>query len=292
MDIRTLSYFVCVCRHKSISRASEELFISRQALSSALSKLEADLGVLLLIRRKSGLEITAAGQQLLESSEHILQHWNECLSKLSLLTSSKRHPIHVSLCSWLIALLTPDCFLSFERQNRDAEVVLSSKAPSKCLEALAEESCSFAVFCCKPNSSLYASTLLRTERLCALYRTGLRPALTASAELSTFRGLTMLTCSHSEILPKLLAFPGVASAFSLRATPDNIDYVRGLLAADDCFLVLPESLAVRLADSSFSFTYLADTAPLSTYLIEKRGVTHTPVEEAFRSHLLRAFAAL
>ena len=56
--------FFAICRHRNISKAAAELFISQSALSSQLKALEADVGCPLLLRAKGKREIalTAQGQ--------------------------------------------------------------------------------------------------------------------------------------------------------------------------------------------------------------------------------------
>ena len=44
--------FLAICRNKSISKASEELYISQSTLSSRLKSLEEHLGCPLLLRSK------------------------------------------------------------------------------------------------------------------------------------------------------------------------------------------------------------------------------------------------
>jgi DNA-binding transcriptional LysR family regulator len=50
--------FLAICRHRSISRASEELFISQSTLSTRLKSLEEHLGCPLLLRGKGSREVT------------------------------------------------------------------------------------------------------------------------------------------------------------------------------------------------------------------------------------------
>jgi len=56
--------FLSICRHKNISKAAEELYISQASLSAHLKALEAELGCTLLIRRKGkrSLSLTTQGQ--------------------------------------------------------------------------------------------------------------------------------------------------------------------------------------------------------------------------------------
>ncbi|MFF5234939.1 LysR family transcriptional regulator [Dactylosporangium sp. NPDC000521] len=73
MRIEQLTYLAAVTRHGSLRRASEELHVSQPALSEAIRKLEHELGVRLLDRRRSGARISAAGQELLQPIVDVLE---------------------------------------------------------------------------------------------------------------------------------------------------------------------------------------------------------------------------
>jgi LysR family transcriptional regulator, nitrogen assimilation regulatory protein len=64
-EIRQLRYFVAVAERLSVSRAALDLHLSQSALSEALRKLEAELGVSLLERSSRGVTPTVAGEALL-----------------------------------------------------------------------------------------------------------------------------------------------------------------------------------------------------------------------------------
>src|SRR6186713_1933819 len=63
--IEQLEYVAAVTQHGSLRRASEQLHISQPALSEAIAKLERELGVTLLDRRRSGARISREGTELL-----------------------------------------------------------------------------------------------------------------------------------------------------------------------------------------------------------------------------------
>lgn len=73
MRIEQLEYIAAVTQHGSLRRASERLHISQPALSEAVSKLERELGVLLLDRRRSGARISREGQELLQHMVEVLE---------------------------------------------------------------------------------------------------------------------------------------------------------------------------------------------------------------------------
>lgn len=72
MRIEQLEYIAAVTQLGSLRRASEHLHISQPALSEAVSKLEKELGVALLDRRRSGARISRAGRDLLPRIEEVL----------------------------------------------------------------------------------------------------------------------------------------------------------------------------------------------------------------------------
>ena len=71
--IEQLEYIAAVTQHGSLRRASERLHISQPALSEAVSKLERELGVTLLDRRRSGARISRAGRHLLQNMVEVLE---------------------------------------------------------------------------------------------------------------------------------------------------------------------------------------------------------------------------
>ncbi len=73
MRIEQLEYIAAVTQHGSLRRASEQLHISQPALSEAVSKLERELGVTLLDRRRSGSRISRRGRELQQFMVEVLE---------------------------------------------------------------------------------------------------------------------------------------------------------------------------------------------------------------------------
>lgn len=73
MRIEQLQYVAAVTQYGSLRRASEHLHVSQPALSEAISKLERELGVTLLERRREGARMTLRGKELLEHMMGVLE---------------------------------------------------------------------------------------------------------------------------------------------------------------------------------------------------------------------------
>lgn len=72
LDLRRLRQFVAVADTGSLTAAAALLFVSQQAMSSAMRQLEKDLGVRLLDRRGRSTVLTAAGLELRQGAPTLL----------------------------------------------------------------------------------------------------------------------------------------------------------------------------------------------------------------------------
>lgn len=82
MNIEYIRSFLETARVKSISKASAKLHLTHQALSKQLRSVEAYFGVSLFHRSNSGVELTEAGQQLLDRILPVYTEFNSIRSEL------------------------------------------------------------------------------------------------------------------------------------------------------------------------------------------------------------------
>lgn len=74
MDSRQIKYFIAVAEERNISRAAERLHISQPPLTRHIHALEEELEVLLFVRTSWGVELTQAGEALLQHARNIHNH--------------------------------------------------------------------------------------------------------------------------------------------------------------------------------------------------------------------------
>ena len=72
MDLYHLRTFVTVAEERHLTRAAERLFTSQPAISAHIKALEEELGLELFDRTPRGMQLTAAGAQLVERARHAL----------------------------------------------------------------------------------------------------------------------------------------------------------------------------------------------------------------------------
>jgi len=72
MELRQLTYFAAVARHRHFTRAAAELRVAQPALSQQIKRLEAEVGLSLLDRTSRRVNLTEAGELLLERAGRVL----------------------------------------------------------------------------------------------------------------------------------------------------------------------------------------------------------------------------
>lgn len=75
-----ITYFIEVTETKNITRASERLGITQPSLSAALQRLEHAVGARLLLRSRSGVELTKAGKEFIWRARGLLSTWEQIKS--------------------------------------------------------------------------------------------------------------------------------------------------------------------------------------------------------------------
>jgi DNA-binding transcriptional LysR family regulator len=105
-----LTYFIEVANQRNISRAAERLGISQPTLSVSIKRLEDSIGAALLLRGKTGVELTKAGSTLSIRARKMLQEWEELRGETRK-AQSELSGIYTLGCHSSVALYTLPHFL-------------------------------------------------------------------------------------------------------------------------------------------------------------------------------------
>lgn len=97
MEIRHLEYFMEVARQKSFSKAADAIHISQPSISKAIKDLEVQLGVSLFYRNTKHVELTDAGEKILEQAQKIVSSFQNITAQLDSLTRLQTGKIHIGL---------------------------------------------------------------------------------------------------------------------------------------------------------------------------------------------------
>jgi DNA-binding transcriptional LysR family regulator len=78
-----LTFLLEVAQARNLSRAAERLGISQPGLSMAIKRLEETVGQELLVRSKTGVELTRSGEKLVSSARELLGDWGKLVEDLA-----------------------------------------------------------------------------------------------------------------------------------------------------------------------------------------------------------------
>src|SRR3954465_11174828 len=81
LKLKDLRYLVAVADTRHFGRAAERSFVSQPTLSAQLKKLEEYLGVQLIQRAPKRVQLTAAGEEIVERARRILESSEEIVER-------------------------------------------------------------------------------------------------------------------------------------------------------------------------------------------------------------------
>lgn len=106
VNLKHLRYFWSVARAGSIARASEQLHVTPQSISSQLAELEDALGAVLLRRVGRGLEVTDIGRRVAGYAEEIFSIEDELLAAVREQVPAVAHPFRIGIADSVPKSLT------------------------------------------------------------------------------------------------------------------------------------------------------------------------------------------
>ncbi len=149
MDITALRHFKAAIEAGNLSKASDELYISRQALSKTIKRMEEQLGFPLIRSIQRGIEPTEEGRTIYTAVQQMLKIWDETLKSMdSLSTSVKTLRVgfgHNSYNVW-----AADHPSRYQEKHTDIRLELQSMLPDLLLEGVKEGALDLAVSNVRP----------------------------------------------------------------------------------------------------------------------------------------------
>ena len=118
-------YVYAVYRKKSFSKAAESLHVSQPALSTAIRKIESELGQPLFDRSSTPIELTEAGRCYIAAVEKIRAVESELLAQLEAIERSRRTRIRLGSSSFFCTYVLPPLCERFRAANPEAEISLT-----------------------------------------------------------------------------------------------------------------------------------------------------------------------
>lgn len=132
MEFKHIEYFVETCRHKSISKSAEALYISQQALSRCIANMEAELGAVLLKRTVRGITLTEDGAWFYRMFAPQVEQFHKSLEEAA--TRFEGRPVRLPFCCapLIFRCLDPDLLFSFQELYPNITLELLELSDTEC----------------------------------------------------------------------------------------------------------------------------------------------------------------
>lgn len=137
MELRYLRYFVTVARRGSFTRAAEELHVAQPAISQQIKALEEELEVMLLLRTKRSVQLTAAGHAFLRDASDILARAEQARVTARRAARGEVGTLAIGCFSSAVAPFLPGLIESYRRSFPAVRVHLYEQTPEQQLHAFA-----------------------------------------------------------------------------------------------------------------------------------------------------------
>ena len=284
MELRQLRYLEAVARHRSFTRAAEELHIAQSALSQQVSRLERELGVELLRRTTRRIEVTEAGALVLTRARRVLAEVYGVRADLDAFRGLIRGTLRLGGVPPLGPVHPAAMIADFSRAHPGVAITVRDEAAFKLLAALCERALDLVIALVDPDDldGLEGARLSDTE-LVVIAALDHPLARAERVRVERLAREPLITPGPGSALTKtLLAMvPGgrvVAEAYD----PETL---RELTARGLGVTIVPHCVAAAHSDR-LAIRPLNPARTLPVSLIWRAGERPTPAAHAFREHVL------
>jgi len=250
-DLVDLQLFIAVAETRSITNGANRVHLALASASARIKGLEEALGVALLKRGRRGVELTAAGESLLDHARIVMHNVEAMRGDLAGFASGVRANVHLLANTSGLSEHLPKALASFLREHPDINVDVEERESADIAAAIAVGAADlgFAAEHALPDN--VERFLFSEDRLTLV--TAKRGPLSSRRQIDfvevaafDFVGLTTSTALQMHI-SKHAARLGMRLGF--RARLRDFDAICQMVAADVGIAVVPEAAARRCARS-------------------------------------------
>ncbi len=165
MTLNQLKYFCTACRTRSITKASEELFVTQPTISIAIKDLEAEFNIILFTRNGNHLELTSAGETFYEKAKDLLKHSTEMQNEF--LELGNRVPVlKIGIPPMFSTIFFPEILDAFEQNHPDIQTELDEFGSVRACNLVQDEKLDLAIVNMEQfNIDKFESCILAKEQL-------------------------------------------------------------------------------------------------------------------------------
>ncbi len=284
-----LKYFVRACDEGSISKASQELYISKQGLSRSIQSLEEELGQPLLIRTLNGIQLTPAGQITYQHAKQILSSHSAMLHALDRDRAALSRRLRVAFPHGFFACVPIDLLFSFFARNPEIKCEQYCFTDVDMRKKFLEKDIDLALCSGPKDDTIFDHIILFRNRRCLYVNEGHPFARRGRVGVQDLKGeligvpgegyfdapFLLEQCRKYGFEPQLFLGEGLDLLTQFAQTGQGISLIVDNLDASS----IPENLRVVYFDDEETFSY-------DVYILTEKG-NRNPDVQKFVEHARR-----
>ena len=281
IEFRHLRYFLAVSEELHFGRAARKLHISQPPLSQAIRKLEAELGVQLLVRSRRGTVPTEFGVRVIDRARAIRSELEALRKDVSMLQGLETGHATLGVVGTVSRSLVPALVVEMRRVAPGLSLRLTEGASERLAVDVAERVLASAVVTEPVADPRLVVEHLRDEDLVGLVPTSLPLRGRQPVLLATFATHPMILPPHGNPLRDEVDDAARAEHIELRVPieVEGIRLIADLVASGVGVSILPET-AVPNDHPGVRTVRIARMPPRRLALITARGVQLSLADQA------------
>lgn len=244
MQVRDLAWLLRLAEVGHVTDAAAALGTTQPTLSRAVARMEAELGVPLLVRTAVGVHPTPAGGLVVEAAADLVERYQRLTDSLATLLDPDTGTVRLAFLDSLATSLVPGLLREFHARAPGVRVQLRQEPAHVILADLEAGAVDVAVTSFGVRAP-YAWHPLAEERLVVVVPPRHRLARRARVRLAELAGEEQVTTpsgyGHRRLVDDLLAAAGVTLPISFES--QDLATIEGLVAAGLGVAVVPEPFA-------------------------------------------------
>lgn len=139
MEFRKLQYFESVARWSNFTKAAEELHVSQPTITTAIKRMEEEIGVPLFVRDKRSVVLTCEGEIFLKKVRDILNYIDQAVMDMQDLGKHQDWTVNIGIVPISGALLTSVLFKGFSAAYPQARYKIMELGTYAIMDAIDRE---------------------------------------------------------------------------------------------------------------------------------------------------------
>ncbi len=243
MNINELRYIVAVAQTRNFRRAAEKCFVSQPALSTAVLKLEEELGVRLFERSRAEVSITTVGLVIVEKAAQVLEEVEQIRQLARQGKNPLAGPLKLGAIHTVGPYLLPDLIAQLHRSAPEMPLVVEENTTAHLEAQLRNGALDVALIALPFSAPGILTQALYTEHFEVVVPKGHRwsgRASVSSPELSEEQVL-LLPSVHCFSTQVVETCPELGSKHAVVQQGNSLETIRNMVASGMGITVLPAS---------------------------------------------------